>query len=57
MRQLTFEFVVQVRYLIRFPAKVEKELVGHMAKAITEVANVSQEGGGDENRRGEQQDN
>lgn len=57
MRQLTFEFVARVRYLIRFPAKVEKELVGHMARAITEVAKAPKEGGRDENRRGEQQDN
>ncbi len=57
MRQLTFELVARVRYLIRFPAKVEKELVGHMARAITEVANASKEGGGDENRGSEQQDN
>jgi len=57
VRQLTFELVARVRYLIRFPAKVEKELVGHMARAITEVANASKEGGGDENRGSEQQDN
>jgi hypothetical protein len=57
VRQLTFEFVARVRYLIRFPAKVEKELVGHMARAITEVAKAPKEGGRDENRRGEQQDN
>ncbi len=56
MKQLTFEFVRRVRYLIRFPAKVEKELAGHMARAITEVAKAPEEGGRDEKLRCERQD-
>jgi hypothetical protein len=53
VRQFTFEFVPRVRYLIRFPAKVRIELVSHMARAITQAA---EEGGKDENLRGERQD-
>jgi hypothetical protein len=53
VRQLTFEFVPPVRYLIRFPAKVRKELVSLMARAITQAA---EKGGKDEKLRGERQD-
>ena len=42
MRQLTFELLPRVRYRMRFPAKVRKELVRHMARAITQAA---EEGG------------
>lgn len=57
MRQLTFEFVPWVRYLIRFPAKAEKELVSHMARAITQIAKASEEGGRDEHLLSERKDN
>lgn len=56
MRQLTFEFVPRVRYLMRFAAKVEKELVSHMARAITEAAKAPEKGGRDEKLRGKRQD-
>lgn len=38
MRQLTFGFTPQVRYVVQFRFKVKKELVSHMARAIIEVA-------------------
>ena len=53
MSQLSFEFLPRVRYLIRFPAKVGKELVLHMSRAITQAA---EEGGENENLRGKHQD-
>ena len=43
MRQLTFEFVRELEYVMRFPPEVEKELLRQMANAIWRV---SQEEGG-----------
>jgi len=38
MRQLAFEFVKELEYLIRFPSKVKRELLRQMAKAIWRVS-------------------
>jgi len=37
MRQLTFGFTPQFRYVIQFPFKVKKELLSLMARAISEA--------------------
>ena len=34
MKQLAFEFVRELEYVIRFPPEVERELLRQMAKAI-----------------------
>ncbi len=34
MKQLTFEFLKELEYIIRFPPRVERELLKQMAKAI-----------------------
>ena len=43
MRQLAFKFMRELEYIIRFPPKVEKELLRQMAKAIWYVSHT--EGG------------
>ena len=48
MKQLAFEFVKELEYLIRFPPEVKRELLRQMAKAIWRV---SQEEGGRINER------
>ncbi|MBA7631056.1 hypothetical protein ES703_38583 [subsurface metagenome] len=57
MRQLAFEFVRELEYIIRFPPEGEGELLRQMAKAIWRV---SQTEGGRINERlttDKQQDN
>lgn len=43
MKQLSFEFVKELEFLIRFPPKVERELLRQMARAIWRVSQT--EGG------------
>jgi hypothetical protein len=48
MRQFAFEFMRELEYIIRFPPKVEKQLLRQMAKVIWYI---SQTEGGTNNER------
>ena len=43
MKQLTFEFIRELEYIICFPPEVERELLKQMAKAMWQASQIEGE--------------